>query len=425
VNKRLKIILGVVAVLLALGTTIYWTRWKDVGAGPGAGGWGGRRGGGPPVAVRLATASPGAIDVVIEALGTVTARNTAIVKSRADGPLIKINFAEGHEVKAGDVLAEIDPRPFKATLEQAQGQLARDEAQLAIAKSDLGRYQVLLKQDSIASQQVEDQAALVHQYEGTVKADRGTVENARLNVEFTHVTAPIAGRVGLRLVDLGNIVHAADATGIVTITETRPIFVVFAVPAESMPDIDRKWRAGASLKVEAFDRDGKTLLATGRLESTDNAVDTTTSTVKLKAVFDNKDGALFPNQFVNARLTLDTLDKQILVPSNAVQRGTPGTFVYRVNDDSTVSIKVVKVGIVNGDRTAILDGLAPGDRIVIEGTDKLREGSKVDAATDAPTNPGKGPRKGGWGGGKPGDKGAGGNGGPPGGKRRDQAGNAQ
>jgi multidrug efflux system membrane fusion protein len=383
-------------VVIALGTTIYLTRWRNPTDGAGAGF---KKGGGPPVSVHVATANTGDIDVIIDALGTVTARNTALVRTRVAGPIIKINFAEGHEVKAGDVLAEVDPRPYQAALAQAQGQLAHDAALLAISKSDLERYQALLKQDSIADQQVADQAGLVQQYDGTVKADKANVETARLNLEFSKITAPIAGRVGLRQVDIGNIVQPSDATGIVYITETHPLFVVFAVPTERIAAIDAKWRSGAAIKVDAYDRDGKTLLATGTLNGTDNLVDTTTSTVKLKAIFDNSDGALFPNQFVNARLTLDTLHEQVLVPANGVQRGTPGTFVYKVNADSTVTLQIVKLGVTNRGMTAILEGLASGDRIVTDGTDKLRDGSRINVADDKPPGgaPGKFGHKAGYG----------------------------
>lgn len=428
-NKRTQVIGGLVLLLVAIAITVYMTRWRNASEGPGAGF---RKGGGPAVSVHVATARTGNIDVIIDALGTVTARNTALVRTRVAGPIVKINFAEGHEVKAGEVLAEVDPRPYKAALEQAQGQLAHDAALLAISKNDLDRYQTLLKQDSIADQQVADQAGLVQQYEGTVKADKANVETARLNLEFSKITAPIAGRVGLRQVDIGNIVQPADATGIVYITETHPLFVVFAVPTERIAAIDAKWRNGVAIKVEAYDRDGKTLLATGSLNGTDNLVDTTTSTVKLKAIFENKDGALFPNQFVNARLTLETLSGQVLIPSTGVQRGTPGTFVYKVNDDSTVSLQLVRLGATNGDTTAIIDGLSTNDRVVTDGTDKLRDGSRIDIAGDAPSGPpgGKSGRKGGWGG-KPGGKATEGkSGSPPNGDagshhKRDPAGNAQ
>lgn len=386
-NKKNLWLLGAIAVIAILAFTVYWTRWRDATglAGP-VGMPGGRRGaGGAPISVRVAQARTGSIDAVLDALGTVTARNTAIVRARVDGLLVKIDFDEGREVKAGAVLAEIDPRPFDAALEQAQGQLARDQAQLAIAKSDLERYQTLLEQDSIAKQQVDDQAALVHQYVGAVQADQGAVASARLNREFTRITAPISGRVGLRQVDVGNMVHAADANGVVVLTQTRPINVVFAVPADRAPEIARRWQSGQVLRVDAFDRDGKTLLSSGKLESADNVVDLATSTVKLKAVFDNKDGQLLPNQFVNARITIAKLDDQTLVPAAAVQRGTPGTFVYFVGEDSTVGIRAVAVGATNGDTVAITKGLKPGDSIVVDGTDKLKDGAKVAVAVEAPS----------------------------------------
>ena len=384
-SRRLKLILPVVLILGAIATAVYLTRWQGAGnTGPGGpGGWGHGGGrGGPPVPVRVMAARSGSIDSTIDALGTVTARNTAPVRARVDGLLQKIRFQEGREVKEGEVLAELDPRPYVAALDQAKGQLARDTALLASARSDLDRYQSLLKLDSIAKQQVDDQLELVHQYEGTVQTDVAAVENAKLNLEWTRITAPIAGRVGLKQVDLGNMVHAADANGLVVLTQTKPINVVFAIPADRAPEALSRWREGGTLTVEAYDRDGTTLLAKGTLESTDNVVDPTTATVKLKGVFDNVDGVLFPNQFVNARLTLATLADQTLIRAAAIQRGTPGTFVYVVNDDSTVSIRPVTVGITFGDTAAITKGLKPGERVVIDGTDKLKDGSKVTTAVD-------------------------------------------
>ena len=371
-------------MLAGLAWGVYAARWKNPQPGSGQGPGGGRGAAGQPVSVRAAAARLGSIDSVIDALGTVTARNTVVVHARVDGQLVRINFEEGREVKAGAVLAEIDPRPFEAALEQARGQLARDEALLAIAKSDFERYQTLLEQDSIAKQQVDDQASLIRQYQGAVQADRGTVANAQLQRDFTRITAPIAGRVGLRQVDVGNMVHASDTTGVVVLTETKPIYVVFAVPAERAPDIARRWQSGQPLRVEAYDRDGKTLLSTGTLDSADNVVDLATSTVKLKAIFANTDGALFPNQFVNARLTIATLDNQTLVPGAAIQRGTPGTYVYAVGADSTVAIRPVTLGATNGDTVAITKGLKVGERVVVDGTDKLHDGSRVEAAVEAP-----------------------------------------
>ena len=381
-SRRSKVIIGVILGTAALAAIIYFVRWRDVPQSQ-AGGRGGRGGAGP-VAVRAAAARTGSIDVTIDALATVTAHNTAVVHTRVDGLLERIDFQEGREVKAGAVLAEIDPRPFAAAFEQSQGQLARDEALLSSARSDLDRYQTLLAQDSIAKQQVDVQAALVRQYAGTVQTDRGAVANARLQLDWTHVTAPISGRVGLRQVDVGNVVHAADPNGVVVLTQTTPINVVFAVPADSAPDIQRRWKSGAELAVDAYDRDGKTLLAHGKLESADNVVDPTTSTVKLKAVYDNTDGALFPNQFVNARITLVTLEDQTLIPASAVQRGTPGTFVYVVGSDSTVAIRKIGLGTVHPDLVAVTSGLMPGEQVVVDGTDKLKDGAKVTAAVDVP-----------------------------------------
>ena len=396
-SRRSKLIVGVLLVLVALATVIYITRWKDPLPGAQGGPGGGRGGAGMPVPVRTVAAKSGSIDMTIDALGTVTAHNTAVVHSRVDGLLERINFQEGHEVKTGAVLAEIDPRPFAAALEQAQGTLARDEALLTSARSDLDRYQTLLAQDSIAKQQVDDQAALVRQYAGTVQTDRGAVANARLQLDWTKITAPIPGRVGLRQVDVGNVVHAADTNGLVVLTQTQPINVVFAVPADSAPDIQRRWKSGAKLSVDAYDRDGRTLLAHGTLESADNVVDTTTSTVKLKAVYDNTDGALFPNQFVNARITLTTLENQTLVPATAVQRGTPGTFVYVANSDSTANVRKITLGVTHTDFVAVTQGLKPGEQVVIEGADKLKDGGKIEAAADAPAAPAGGMRnKGDW-----------------------------
>lgn len=388
-SRRTRYIAGFVIIAVVLGTTVYITRWKDAtgpssaatGFGPpGTGGFGKR--GGMSVAVRVAKASVGSIDNTIDALGTVTALNTALVKPLVDGPLLALHFAEGKEVRKGEVLAEIDPRVYQAALAQAQGNLARDSALLDSAKADLARYATLLAQDSIAQQQVDDQRALVDQYAGTVKADQANVDTAKLNLSYCHVTAPINGRAGLRQVDIGNIVHAADATGIVYLTETHPIQVVFAVPSEKINDIDGRWRHGEKLKVDALDRDGKTLIATGKLSATDNLVDTTTGTVKLKALFDNQDNKLFPNQFVNAHLTINTLDEQLLVPTAAIQRGTPGTYVYQIDASKTVHIKVLRLGTGNADQTVVLSGLKPGDQVAIDGTDKLKEGAKVEVAVE-------------------------------------------
>ncbi|HTT11192.1 MAG TPA: MdtA/MuxA family multidrug efflux RND transporter periplasmic adaptor subunit [Burkholderiaceae bacterium] len=330
--------------------------------------------------VPVAVAAARAVDmpVRIGALGTVTARNTALVKARVDGLLEKVNFREGQLVRAGDVLAQIDPKPFEVQLEQAQGQLERDRAQLQNAQNDLVRYRNLLAQDSIAAQQVDNQEALVRQYQATVVSDQAAVEGARLNLVWTRITAPTNGRTGLRQVDAGNMIHAADTNGLVVITEVDPIAVIFPVPQDLLPQVMGQLQRGAQLSVDAYDREGRTKLATGVLVTADNVIDTTTGTVKLKAEFPNKDGALFPNQFVNARLLVQTLKGAIAIPTSAIQRGAPGTFVYVIKDDNSVTVRPIKAGAVDGELTAVTDGLAAGEKVVADGADKLREGAKVE-----------------------------------------------
>ena len=349
----------------------------------GAKGGGGRRGADPRTVLPVAVAPARTADftVWINALGNVAARNTVTVRPRVDGQLSRVLFREGQLVKAGDLLAEIDPRPFEVQVAQANGQLARDQAQLANARIDLERYRTLLKQDSIAQQQVDTQAALVRQFEGTIEADKGAVDNAKLQLSFTRITAPAAGRLGLRQVDAGNMVRQADANGIVVITQVQPISVLFSIPEDRLSAVLRRLQSGETVVIEAYDRDGKVRLATGKLVTVDNQIDPTTGTIKLKAEFANENQSLFPNQFVNVRLQLDTLKDATVVPSSAIQRGSPGTFVYRVNDDSTVTMKVVKLGPVEGETTVVESGLAPGERVVIDGADKLRDGAKIEPVT--------------------------------------------
>jgi multidrug efflux system membrane fusion protein len=330
------------------------------------------------VPVDPATARSVDMPVRIGALGTVTARSTVTVRARVDGLLERVNFREGQAVRAGEMLAQIDAKPFQVQLQQAQGQLERDGAQLQNARNDLERYRNLLKQDSIAAQQVDNQEALVRQYEATLLSDRATVESARLNLSYTRITAPTSGRAGLRQVDAGNMVHTSDTNGLVVITEVDPIAVTFPIPQDRLPQVMTQLRAGARMPVDAYDRDGRTKLATGTLVTADNVIDTTTGTVKLKAEFPNKDGALFPNQFVNARLLVETLPGSIAVPTSALQRGAPGTFVYVIKDDSTVTVRPVKTGAVDGDLTQVTDGLAAGEHVVADGADKLREGARVE-----------------------------------------------
>ncbi|MBL0285032.1 MAG: MdtA/MuxA family multidrug efflux RND transporter periplasmic adaptor subunit [Zoogloea sp.] len=365
--------------------------------GPGGGGRGDR-----PTPVTLATIASGDIRVVVPALGSVVPRNQVTVRTRVDGPLLAVKFVEGQPVKAGEVLALIDPEPFKATLAQARGTLARDAALLKNARIDLDRYRGLLAQDSIARQQVDTQEALLRQYQGTVQADEATVKSAELQLSYTTITAPISGRAGLRTVDPGNIVKASDAAGLVTIAQQTPITAVFAVPEDRLPAIMQRIRGGRSLKVEAWDRDMKTRLAEGSLLAVDSQIDSATGTVKLKAEFANRDGSLFPNQFVNVRLLLDTLAGVVVVPTAAVQQGAKGSFVYRLGEGSKVAAVPVRLGPVDGALAAVEAGLAGGDKVVVDGLDKLKDGAQVEAidpkAADAPGRE----KKGGNGGGRPG-----------------------
>lgn len=340
---------------------------------------GGFKGGGGTVPVVAAAAATADIGVQIEGLGSVTPIATVTVRSRVDGELVKILFREGQVVKSGDLLAEIDPRAFQVQLAQAEAQLARDAAQLKNAQIDLERYRVLYKQDSVAKQQLDTQDALVRQNEATVKMDQANIDNARLQLVYSRITAPVGGRLGLRQVDLGNIVRSSDANGLVVITQLQPITVVFPIPEDSLPAVMRKLQAGEKLQVSAFDRAGKTQLATGVLLTADNVIDPTTGTVKLKAQFANDDLGLFPSQFVNVRLLVETRRGATVVPSAAVQRGTPGTFVYAVDPQSkVVSVRRVRLGPAQGDLVTVEEGVQPGTLVVVDGTDRLREGSTVE-----------------------------------------------
>jgi multidrug efflux system membrane fusion protein len=295
---------------------------------------------------------------------------------------MRVLFREGQFVRAGDVLAEIDPRPFQVQLEQAEGQQAKDQALLKNAQVDLERYQVLFQQDSVAKQQLDTQAALVRQYEAQLKVDQGQIDNARLQITYCRITAPLSGRVGLRLVDPGNMVRASDANGLLVITQLEPIAVVFAIPEDSLPQVQQQIKKGRELPAEAYDRALKNKLATGSLMTIDNQIDQSTGTVKFKAVFPNKEDALFPNQFVNARLLVDTVHNVVLVPNAAIQRSPQSAFVYVVKPDSTVDARNVRVQGTEGDQTAIASGLSAGEVVVTDGVDKLQPGSKV--ATRAP-----------------------------------------
>ena len=321
------------------------------------------------------------LPVWITALGTAVPHNLVTVHTRVDGQLMKLHFREGQMVKEGELLAELDPRPFQVQLTQASGQLARDAALLQNAKVDLARYQDLWAKDSIAKQQLDTQEALVRQYEGTVENDRGLVDSAKLNLTYARVTAPAGGLTGLRQVDPGNVVHASDANGVVVIAQLRPMTVTFSVPESHLPAINRRLAAKDPIVVEAWDREQKNRLATGRLLTTDNQVDTATGTIKLKAEFANDDNALFPNQFANMRLLLGTREKAVVVPVSAIQRGAKGPFVYTVDAESTVGTVLVTPGPEDKGLVAVDGPLKPGERVVTDGADKLRDGGKVEVIT--------------------------------------------
>ncbi|WP_213880162.1 MdtA/MuxA family multidrug efflux RND transporter periplasmic adaptor subunit [Pseudomonas sp. dw_358] len=343
-----------------------------------------------PTPVRVAATTREDFAVYNKALGTVTATNTINVRSRVAGELVKVAFEEGQRVKAGDLLAQIDPRSYEIALQQAQGTLAQNQAQLKNARIDLQRYKGLFAEDSIARQTLDTQQALVDQYEGTLKTDEAAVNDARLNLEFTHIRAPISGRVGLRQLDVGNLVAANDTTALVVITQIQPITVSFTLPETELIPVLARYRSGAQLPVEAWDRGDRQLQATGVLASLDNQIDTATGTLKFKARFDNRDDALFPNQFVSVRLLSDTLRQVVVVPSAAVQFGTNGTYVYRLEGDDKVSIRSLRLGPTDGVRTVVEEGLEAGDRVVLEGTDRLRDGSTVEvvnAADEVPVTP--------------------------------------
>jgi len=354
------------------------------GRGFGGGRGGGRGGAGDLVPVVVTNASRSTIPVYLNGLGNVTAYYTVTVKSRVDGQLMKVDFKEGDRVEQGQVLAEIDQRPFQVQLQLAQAALARDQALLVNARLDVERYNHLFERQLIPSQQVDTQAALVEQYQATIKQDEANIENAKLQLVYSKVTAPIGGIAGLRLVDPGNIVHAADATGMVVLTQLQPISVLFTIPEDSLPEIRRKLREGNRLRVEAYSRDDSQKLASGTLATIDNEIDSSTGTSKLKAVFDNADNALFPQQFVNIHLLVDSLRNQLALPNVAVQNGQNGTFVYVVDAQSRVHLRPVHVGVTTATTADILTGISDGDRVVVDGTDRLVEGATVRVRSGAP-----------------------------------------
>ena len=406
------IVAAVVAILVVIGWRLWGSSDTDAqkaqtadgkggkaGAGKAGAGKGGRFAGGTGGVqpVSAAAAKVGDINIVQTALGTATALRSVTVKPRVDGLLTDVNYVEGQVVQPGHHLAQIDPVPFQLALSQVEGQLARDAAQLNNARLDLDRYTVLLQQDSIAKQQVDQQAALVKQLEGTVKIDQSMVDNAKLQLSYTNITAPIGGRLGLKVVDPGNQVHQSDANGVATITQIDPMSVVFTIPQDALPKVTQRLNAGDRPPVEAWDREQKVLLAKGVLLTTDNQIDVTTGTVRLKAQFPNQQATMFPNQFVNIRMGVDTLKGVVVVPAAAIQRGNQGTVVYVVKDDNSVTLRTVTAGPTEGQLTAVTQGLQAGERVVTDGVDRLREGAKVDVI-----EPGGGQRRRGEAG-KPGD----------------------
>jgi membrane fusion protein, multidrug efflux system len=339
-----------------------------------------------PVSVAVATVEQQNVPVYLTGLGAVTAFNTANIKSRVDGQIMKVNFQEGQFVKEGDLLIEIDARPYQVQLEQMEAQIFKDQASLRDAKLNLDRYVTLIPSGSIAQQQVDTQRATVDQLDGQVRTDQAQIDNAKLQIVYCHITAPFTGRVGLRQVDPGNIVHATDTNPMLILTQLQPIAVIFTLPEDVLPAVAKRMKQG-TLQVDAFSRDEQTKLASGKLLTIDNQIDPTTGTAKLKAVFDNKDNQLWPNQFVNADLLLETRMKSTVVPAAAVLRGPQGTFVYTMNSDNTVQDRAVTVALTEGTTSVITSGITPGDVVVTDGQDKLQRGSRVEPRGGPPSVP--------------------------------------
>jgi membrane fusion protein, multidrug efflux system len=368
---------------LAVAAVFVWQKFEhsepSTAEDPNAG-----RHGAPPQTVRVEPVTLGDMPITIDALGTVVPFETVTIRTQIAGNLQELGFEEGQTVKKGDFLAQIDPRPYQAALAQAQGQLAKDQALLGQAQSDLVRYEALSKQDSISKQQVADQEALVAQDKAAILTDQAQVQTATLNLNYTHIVSPITGRVGIRMVDPGNYLQPSDATGIVIVTQLDPISVVFSVPEDDLPQIAGRLNSGAKLKVTVLDRANVNELVTGTLTTYDSQVDVTTGTIKMRSTFDNPKGVLFPQQFVNVRILVDTMSGVALAPNAAVQIGPSGSFVYLLGDDSTVSKRDIVTGAADGKRTTITSGLAAGDKVVIDGVDRLRDGAKVTIAANPP-----------------------------------------
>jgi len=380
-RRRSRAGLIVVLLLLVIGGVLAWRLLGPAPQHPA-----GRSAGlGAPQTVGVATIGTGDMDMVLQGLGAVTPIATVTVRTQINGQLQELAFQEGQIVHKGDFLAQIDPRPYQVALEQAQGTLAHDTALLHQAEADNARYQQLNRQDSISRQQAQDQVFLIKQYQGSIISDQAAVDSAKLNLTYCHIVSPVDGRVGIRMVDQGNYVQTSDTSGIVVVTQLQPMSVLFTLPEDNVGEVQRQMQKGP-LAVTAYDRTDTTLIATGTLATTDNEIDPTTGTVKLRALFPNTDNALFPQQFVNAHLLVETLHDVVIAPIAVVQHGAPGAFVYLVKPDDTVSVQVVKTGISQGERVQITDGLQAGDRVVVDGLDRLRDGMHVSVV--APTPPG-------------------------------------
>jgi multidrug efflux system membrane fusion protein len=384
-RSRLRGLLWLIILVVIVTAIVWYVLGRPQPVAPG------RLGSGAPMPVGTATVQKGDMPITVAALGTVTPLAMVTVRTQLNGQLTEVGFQEGQMVNKGDFLAQIDPRPYQVALAQAQGQLAKDQAALANAEVDLKRYQTLVAQNSVARQTLDTQIATVAQDRGTVQADQAAVDTQKLNLVYAHIIAPVSGRVGLRQVDAGNYVQTGDTNGLVVITQLQPISVIFTVPEDNLPAILTQLHAGKTLGATAFDRSGTTQLEAGQLATIDNQIDVTTGTLKLRAQFPNANLNLFPNQFVNVSLHVDTLQGTAIVPSSAIQRGAPGTFVYLVKPDNTASVQVVTLGPNNGEQVAVTKGLDPGQVIVTDGADRLKDGAKVEVVPPAGQPPGQQP----------------------------------